>query len=102
MIEDIVLNPREEINGPRHGEDGVVWLQYPPAIILFHPFHSEFAGVIVDIRMTKKLSVTPFAAYVALSYSRGRETVRLLHDFDDTIFTWHPSHHLHLEDEYLE
>jgi len=42
MIEDIVLNPREEINGPRHGEDGVVWLQYPPAIVLFCPFHYEF------------------------------------------------------------
>jgi hypothetical protein len=64
MIEDIVLNPREEINGPRHGEDGVVWLQYPPAIILFHPFHSEFAGVIVDIGTMNKFPVTPFVAYV--------------------------------------
>ena len=42
MIEDIVLNPREEINGPGHGEDGVVSLQYPPAIILFCPFHYKF------------------------------------------------------------
>ena len=41
MIVDIVLNPREEINGPGHGEDGAVWLQYPPAIILFCPFHYE-------------------------------------------------------------
>jgi len=42
MIEDIVLNPREEINSPRHGKNGVVWLQYPPAMILFHLFHYEF------------------------------------------------------------
>jgi hypothetical protein len=57
--------------------------------------------VIVDIGTTKKFPVTPFTAYVALLCSRGRETVILLHDFDDTIFTQHPSHHLHLEDERL-
>jgi hypothetical protein len=33
--EDIVLDPREEINGARHDQDGVVWLQYPPVMILF-------------------------------------------------------------------
>jgi len=53
---------------------------------------AKFAGVIVDIGMTNKFPVTPF---VALSHSRGRETVRLLHDFDDTISPGHPSHHLH-------
>ena len=41
-IEDIVLDPREEINGARHDQDGVVWLQYPPAMILFQPFHYKF------------------------------------------------------------
>jgi hypothetical protein len=58
--------------------------------------------VIIDIGTTKKFPVTPFAAYVALSRSRGRETVRLLHDFDDTIFTRHPSQYLRLEDDRLE
>jgi hypothetical protein len=33
--------------------------------------------------------------------SRGRETVRLLCDFDDTIFTRHPSQYLRLEDDHL-
>jgi hypothetical protein len=46
MIEDIVLNivlnPREEINSHGHGKDGVVWLWYPPTMILFCPFHYEF------------------------------------------------------------
>ena len=41
-IEDIVLDPREEINSPGHDEDGVVWLQYPPTMILFQPFHYKF------------------------------------------------------------
>jgi hypothetical protein len=26
-IEDIVLDPREEINGARHDQDGIMWLQ---------------------------------------------------------------------------
>jgi hypothetical protein len=46
--------------------------------------------MIVDIGTMKKFPITPFVADMALSHSRGRETVRLLHDFDDTIFTWHP------------
>lgn len=57
--------------------------------------------VIVDIGPTKRFSVDAFAAYVALSRSRGRETIRLLRDFDDKIFTKHPSQHLRAEDERL-
>ena len=58
-------------------------------------------NVIVDIGPTKKFSVDAFAAYVALSQSRGQETIRLLGDFDDKIFTKHPSEHLHAEDKRL-
>ena len=52
--------------------------------------------------ITKKFPVTPFSAYVALSRSRGRDSVHLLRDFDDTIFTKHPSEDLRREDERLE
>ena len=55
-------------------------------------------NVIVDIGPTKRFSVDAFAAYVALSRSRGRESIRLLRDFDDKIFTKHPSEHLRAED----
>lgn len=57
--------------------------------------------VIVDIGPTKRFPVDPFSAYVALSRSRGRATIRLLRDFDDNIFTKHPSEALRLEDERL-
>jgi len=57
--------------------------------------------VIVDIGPMKRFLVDPFSAYVALSQSRGRGTIRLLRDFDDSIFTRHPSEALRLEDERL-
>jgi len=156
VIEDIVLDPRERLLREDVGEDGVAWLHYPPAMILFRPDHEfePFPGldeglvpifpsevtfnihygnnpkmqihqrqfpvcvayaftdhksqgqtietVIVDIGPTKKFPVNPFAAYVALSRSRGRDTIRLLRDFDDGIFTKHPSEALRLEDERLQ
>ena len=43
-----------------------------------------------------------FAAYVALSHSRGHETIHLLRDFDERIFTRHPSNELRDKDERLE
>ena len=57
--------------------------------------------VLINIRTTQRFPVTPFVAYVALSRSRGRDTIRLLRDFDDKIFTRHPSGHLQNEDERL-
>ena len=156
-IEDIVLDPRERIDNSDRNEEGVVWLEYPQAMIVFKPFHHEFepfpgfepgliplfptkvsfniryrqnpktkihqrqypicAGyaftdhkaqgqtlehVLIEVRTTKKFPVTPFSAYVALSRSRGQDSVRLLRDFDDTIFTRHPSEDLRREDERLE
>ena len=57
--------------------------------------------MVVDIGPTKRFPVDPFAAYVALSRSRGWQTIRLLRDFDSGIFTKHPSETLCLEDERL-
>jgi hypothetical protein len=42
VIQDIILDSREELVETDRDEEGVVWLQYPPAIILFKPFHHEF------------------------------------------------------------
>src|ERR1700683_142302 len=41
-IEEIVLDPREKINNNDRNKDGVVWLKYPLAMIVFKPFHHEF------------------------------------------------------------
>jgi len=41
-VEDIVLDPRERVSSEEIGKDGTVWLQYPPAMILFRPAHYEF------------------------------------------------------------
>jgi ATP-dependent exoDNAse (exonuclease V) alpha subunit len=157
IIHDIIFNPREQIASENINNDGIVWLQYPPAMILFQPFHHKFdpfprleaglipifptevsfnicyhhnpktkvhqrqypicAGfaftdhkaqgqtlgkVIIGISTTSHFPVTPCSAYVALSRSRGRDTIRLLRDFDKAIFTKHPSEHLWKEDERLE
>jgi len=58
-------------------------------------------NVIVDNGLTQRFSVDTFAAYIALSQSQGWETIRLLRDFDDKIFTKHPSEHLWNEDTCL-
>jgi hypothetical protein len=47
--------------------------------------------VIVDIGCLKKFPVNQFAAYVALSRSKGRDTIRLLRDFEDELFTKPPA-----------
>lgn len=54
--------------------------------------------IVIDIGPTKRFPVDPFAAYVALSRSRGRESIC----FDERIFTRHPSDELRDEDERLE
>ena len=38
--------------------------------------------------------LTPFNAYVALSRSRGRDSIRLLRYYDERLFTTHPNEHL--------
>ncbi|KAF8452765.1 hypothetical protein L210DRAFT_964439 [Boletus edulis BED1] len=59
-------------------------------------------NVIVDIGHPPTGELTPFNAYVALSQSRGRETIRLLRASDAKLFTTHPSEHLRKEDERLD
>jgi ATP-dependent exoDNAse (exonuclease V) alpha subunit len=55
--------------------------------------------VIVDLGKTSSFRLDPFHAYVSLSRSRGRETIRLLRDFDHKLLTHHPSDDLQKEDE---
>jgi hypothetical protein len=43
-------------------------------------------------------TLSMFNAYVALSRSRGRDTIRLLRPFERKLFTKHLSKHLQLED----
>ena len=47
--------------------------------------------VVVDIAKPPRGSLTLFSAYVTLSRSRGRNTIRLLRPFDKTFLTTHPS-----------
>ena len=47
--------------------------------------------VIIDIGKPPTGSLSPFSIYVALSRSRGRDTIRLLRDFDPNLFQNHPS-----------
>jgi len=57
--------------------------------------------VLVDIGRLSHFPVNAFAAYVALSRSRGRHKIRLLRDFDDKLFNTHPSADLREEDRRL-
>jgi hypothetical protein len=54
--------------------------------------------VLVDIGRTTCFGLSPFNAYVALSRSRGRDTIRLLRDFDNNLFLRHPSEDLRIEE----
>lgn len=59
--------------------------------------------VIVDIgKIPRPFSLDPFAVYVALSRSTGRDSIRLLRDFEDHLLTKHPSEDLRTEDARLE
>lgn len=54
--------------------------------------------VLVDLGKPPTGTLTGFTVYVTLSRSRGRDTVRILRDFDTTLFTRHPSERLQDED----
>lgn len=76
--------------------------QYPitPAFA-FTDFKSQgqtIERVVIDLARPPNGALSPFNAYVALSRSRGRDNIRLLRDFDDSLFTTHPSEDLRLED----
>jgi PIF1-like helicase len=53
--------------------------------------------VIIDISKPPSGSLSPFSVYVALSRSRGRATIRILRDFDPSLFMQHPSEDLRVD-----
>ncbi|RDB17032.1 hypothetical protein Hypma_002028 [Hypsizygus marmoreus] len=57
--------------------------------------------VIVDLACPPIGALSLFNAYVALSRSRGRDTIQLLQEFDENLFTTHPVAFLEDEDEHL-
>jgi hypothetical protein len=57
---------------------------------------------IIDIGKTPSFPLSPFNTYMALSQSRGWDNIRLLREFDDSLFTHHLSDNLRREDERLE
>jgi len=57
--------------------------------------------VFIDIGRPPSGELTPFNVYVALSQAWGREHVWLIHDFDDLLFTKHPSEYLRIKDQHL-
>ena len=157
IIADIVLDARENVDCEQAEHDGVVNLRYPPALVVFEPYHHTFPKfprlkegqipifpqdlgfsisttgkphtkihrrqypltpayaftdhkaqgqtleyVIVDIGpVPEKFGISPLGVYVALSRGRGREQIRLLRDFNDDLFTKHPSEDLRMEDARL-
>ncbi len=54
--------------------------------------------VIADIGKPPSQDVSPFGAYIALSRSHGASNIRLLRDFNDKLFTTHPSQDLRDEE----
>jgi len=58
--------------------------------------------VMVDLARLPSGALTGFNAYVALSRGRGRETIRVLWDFDEKLFTVHPNEELRAEDMRLD
>jgi hypothetical protein len=60
------------------------------------------APVIVDIGRPPTGTITPFNVYVALSRAKGRDSIRLLRDFDERLLQQHPNEHLRVEDERLK
>jgi hypothetical protein len=58
--------------------------------------------ILIDLRTPPTGQISPFSAYVALSHSRGRDTIHLLTDFDEKLFKTHPNADLAIEMERLE
>jgi len=57
--------------------------------------------VVIDLRDTPTGRISPFSVYVALSCSKGRETIRLLTDFNIELLKTHPNEDLAVEMERL-
>ena len=89
------------VRGSKTVERTVRRRQYPvPAAYSFTDYRSQgqtIPYVIVDIAKPPSGTLTWFNLYVALSRSSGRDTIRLLRDFDERLFL--QSHDLDLMDE---
>ena len=57
--------------------------------------------LVIDLRNTPSGKISPFSAYMALSRSRGRDTIRLLSDSDKSLFKTHSNMDLAVEMERL-
>lgn len=57
--------------------------------------------ILVDIGKPPSGNLTPFNIYVALSRAKGRDSIRLLRDFDEKLLQQHPNEYLRIEDECL-
>ncbi|KAG2366211.1 hypothetical protein BDR07DRAFT_1275095, partial [Suillus spraguei] len=57
--------------------------------------------VLVDIGQTTCFNLSSFNVYVTLSRSHGRETIRLLRDFNNDLFLQHPSEDLRVEESHI-
>ena len=57
---------------------------------------------LIDLAKLPSGTLTSFNSYVTLSRGRGRSTIRLLQNFEEKLFTMHPSEELRKEDERLE
>ena len=70
---------------------------------MIHKAQGQTLGsIFVDIwKPLPPVNMDTFGAYVAVSRSKGRETIRFLGDFDNGLFTLHPSDNLRQEDERL-
>ena len=42
LIQDIILDPRETVCNNDQDKSGIIWLRYPPAMILFKPYKYQF------------------------------------------------------------
>lgn len=59
-------------------------------------------SVIIDLGKLPSSKLTAFNMYVSLSRGRGHSSIRLLRDFDEKLFTTHPSEELRKEDDRLD
>jgi hypothetical protein len=80
--------------------------QYPmTAGYAFTDYKSQgqtIENIIIDLGKPPTGALSPFSAYVALSRGRGRDTIRLLRNFDANLFQNHPSEALRWDMKRLE
>ena len=71
-----------------YNDDNLHW--HLPTHSLISNHGQTISHVIVDLGKTVQFALSPFNAYVALYRSKGRDTICLLWDFEDNLFTRHP------------